>query len=158
MLSRSKALRRRRSARPATLWAAIPIVVLAACGGNKSAADRQFDELRGQITKLQAEQDRFGERLGALESVDDKRREDAPRPSASGPAEAAAERPKLRVVRVSPDGSTTEEEAPPADAADPPGDPRPVIRAGRSGGTVQSGPSASADYPNSDAAQKTPRK
>lgn len=126
------------------VWIAAPLALMA-CGGGKSAADRQFDELRTQISKLQADQDRFGERLGALESADDKRREDDPRQGVSARKDPDGDRPKLRVVHVTPDGATTEEEAPPADAADPPGDPRPVIRAGRNGGAVQDGAGATAD-------------
>src|SRR4051812_3541176 len=78
-------------------------LLLAACGHGKDAADKQLDEMRAQINKVQADNDRFAERIGALETAQDGRREDAPARTAAGEVEM---RPRLRVVRVRPDGET----------------------------------------------------
>jgi tol-pal system protein YbgF len=79
-----------------------------ACSSGKSAEERQLDELRSEITKVQSESDKFEERLGKLE-VDSA---DRPDPVvARGPATTLAApmaTPRLRVVHLGSDG---EEEA-----------------------------------------------
>lgn len=91
----------------------------AGCGaGNKNAADQQFEELHAEITKLQQEQDRMGERLAGVESktVDTKRQA---RPG---------ERPPLDVVVLRPETDQTTEEP----TAEPEDDsPRQEVRLGR---------------------------
>lgn len=108
---------------------------LAACGHGKDAADRRFDELGSQIVRLQADQDRFVERLEALEGAEATRQEESDRRAAEASPE---QRPRLRVVKVRPDENVDQNDAPPADAVDPPGsEPRPVVRVVGQSATVQ---------------------
>lgn len=115
-----------------SLALAIPLG-LAACGHGKEAADRRFDELGSQILSLQSDQDRFGERLEALE------RAETARSSAESTGGSPERLPKLRVVRVGPASEpplTEGEDTPPAD--NPPGsEARPVVRAVGQSATVQ---------------------
>lgn len=107
---------------------------LAACGHGKDAADRRFDELGSQILRLQADQDRFTDRLEALEGAEAARQEESARPESDAPEQ----RPRLRVVKVRPDDEGVQSDAPPADAVDPPGsEPRPVVRVVGQSATVQ---------------------
>jgi len=104
---------------------ALPLGLLA-CGHGKDAADRRFDELGSQIRSLQADQDRLAERVETLEA-EALRREEAQR--AEGADAPPERRPRLRVVRVSPDDGAEPEDAPAADEAEPSGaQPRPVVR------------------------------
>jgi tol-pal system protein YbgF len=117
--------------------------VFVGCHGDK-AADRAIDELRAEITKVQANQDRVAERLGALEAADSPRRPVAQPP----PVET---RPNLRVVKVDADGQTpadgqAEAEVTAEAAADQAGD-RPLIQATGRRGSVKGGGQASAKDP-----------
>lgn len=104
---------------------------LAACGHGKDVADRRFDELGSEILRLQADQDRFGERLEALEKAETARH------SVDSAGGAPEQLPKLRVVKVAP-STPIPDDAPPADEIDPPGsEPRPVVRAVGQSATVQ---------------------
>jgi tol-pal system protein YbgF len=114
---------------------------------HQDPADRSAENMRAEITKIQADRDRFDERLGALEAAE-QRREDAerrPRPAVV---------PRLPVVRVG-DG----EAGPPLPATDGEVDDigsdadssRPVVEAsGSEGGTRHSrattSPEAKRDY------------
>ncbi len=118
---------------------ALPLGFIA-CGHGKDAADRRFDELGSQIVSLQADQDRLAERLEILERAEAVRRdEDARRVTESASDAPPERRPRLRVVKVSPDdGAGQYDDAPPADELDPPGSqPRPVVRAVGQTGSVQ---------------------
>lgn len=91
--------------------AVLPFVLLAvACGGSRDAADKQIDTLRGEINRLQAEQDRLGSRLTALETSDG-------RPLVPTPPTPAADadHPSLKVVVLRPgDDEDAELDSPPA--------------------------------------------
>jgi tol-pal system protein YbgF len=108
--------------------------LLAGCHGDR-AADRAIDELRAEITKVQANQDRVAERLGVLEAADTRQR-----PAAEPPA--GDTRPKLKVVKVDAEGqSLPDADAEPAAeaAADQDGE-RPLIQAtGRRGAVTEKG-------------------
>lgn len=110
-----------------------------ACGHGKDAADRRFDELGSQIVSLQADQDRLAERLEILEEAEAVRREEHAQRAAETATDAPPERrPRLRVVKVSPEDGANHDEAPPADELDPPGSqPRPVVRVVGQTATVQ---------------------
>jgi len=67
------------------------------CGRPESAADRQFAELREQVSKMEVDHDKVDQRLGALElaAADDK----TPLPERSRAATASATQP-LHVVQL----------------------------------------------------------
>ena len=79
------------------------------CAHSESAEERQMAQMREEITRVQADRDRFEQRANALEL----QAADAHHPlriAPSGLARIAAPRdsvptPKLRVIRLSPDGS-----------------------------------------------------
>lgn len=112
---------------------------LVACGHGKDAADRRFDELGSQIMSLQADQDRLTERLEILEQAEAVRREENAQRAAESADAPPERRPRLRVVKVSPeDGASQQDDAPLADELDPPGSqPRPVVRVVGQTATVQ---------------------
>lgn len=113
--------------------------------------EQKLNSMRDQITRMQADQDRLEERLGAIEL---QKMATVPR---RGPvvADASMERPRLKVIKLAPDGqgAGTEAEELPEEAADPaPGTAaRPVIRArgnkvdGAPAGDGDSGQNAGAD-------------
>jgi len=110
--------------------------LVAGCRSDR-AADRAIDELRAEITKVQANQDRASERLGALEAADDQRRPAVEKRSVET-------RPNLKVVKVDADGqSLPEGDLAPETASEWPDDKngdRPLIQAtGRRGGVTQKG-------------------
>jgi tol-pal system protein YbgF len=99
-----------------SFFVAAAALALAGCGRPETAADRQFAEMREQVSKMEAENDKLDQRIGAVEDAiaDDKNaRNDAP----AGPSSAGA----ARVVQL---GGPSD-----SDAADP-NDPsaRPDIR------------------------------
>jgi tol-pal system protein YbgF len=108
------------------------------CASGKSAEERQLDDLRDEITKVQATSDRFEQRLDKLEvdSADvassDAHATDLGRPVPARTTAAPVATPSLRVVHLGPDG--LEETAAPGETAgsvnDDPNDasPRPHIR------------------------------
>jgi len=128
--------------------------LLAACARGESAEERQLAELRDEVTRVQADHDRFDQRIGALEIQADSERSSPPR---GARAAAAAPTPELRVVRLGPAaaepdvGDDVDHAAEPAPSgSDDPDDasPRPVIRvvgaAGRGGSLPRSGARPSA--------------
>ncbi len=92
---------------------------------HQDPADRSAEQLKSEISKLQADRDRIDERLGALEAAD-QRRDGEAKPPAPGSPEAA---PRLPVVRVGDDHAPplppTDGEAPDIETGT--GDPRPVV-------------------------------
>jgi len=82
-------------------------VALVGCGHSQSAADRSVEQLRGDLTKVQADHDRLEQRLGALEAEQIR----TPPPDAG----AGRARPPLKVVRIDETGAPI--------AADPPAAP-----------------------------------
>ena len=110
-----------------------------ACGGARDAADRRFEDLRAQISKVQADNDKFGERLGALEAASDPHTSAPPAtPLATGEVERRA---RLAAVRVG-DDIDESDDAHPADESDT---DRPTVRAaGRQGATLDPAPSTAA--------------
>src|SRR5216683_3756896 len=95
---------------------------------HQDAADRSAEQLKADITKMQADRDRLDERLGALEAAE-QRRETGHKPRAENGPEPV---PRLPVVRVGdgegggPPLAPTEGEAP--DTETDTGDPRPVVQ------------------------------
>ena len=89
------------------------------CSASRPAADRHFDSLKTEITRLQADQDRLLERLDGLEARQGKRGAE----TAEG-----ADRPTLKVVVLQPEtepqGDPNETDSPEVDDA-----PRTTIRA-----------------------------
>jgi tol-pal system protein YbgF len=99
------------------LVAASSLALFAAgCARGKSAEDRQIDELRDEITRVQSESDKFEERLGKLEidSADVRSEggnlgrvaDSTPQPARTLSAPKPVATPPLRVVHLSPDGAS----------------------------------------------------
>lgn len=98
-------------------WATLLLFLLGVpafgCASDHDRVEQQLQKLREQVTELQAETDRMGERLDAVEAS----RTTAP-PADERLASAAPKtmsRPKLKVVRVEP-GGTPEAEVSDADS------------------------------------------
>jgi hypothetical protein len=92
------------------------------CSSDHDRVEKQLAKLREQVTELQAETDRMGERLDVVEAV-----KPATRPSDERVASVAPDtmsRPKLKVVRVDPDAGPEAE----ASDADTDTGPRVVIQ------------------------------
>lgn len=87
---------------------AVVALALAGCARPEGAADRHFDELREQMTRMQAEQDRVNKRLGALEVAAVERRE-AAAPKADKPAPPASP-PRVVELGADPDGDAPADE------------------------------------------------
>jgi tol-pal system protein YbgF len=108
---------------------------LAGCGHPESAADRHFADLREEVSKMQADNDRPDQRLGSLEDIGDEKttRVDtaATAPSSPAPAPAAG-----RVVQLG--GPSDAEEADPNDPV-----ARPDIRLSGVPGATPSRPRSS---------------
>jgi tol-pal system protein YbgF len=102
---------------------AVALVALPGCAGGKNAADKQFEELHQEITRLQQEQDRVSERLAGLESKGAAEGKRATRPG---------ERPPLDVVVLRPEAEPSSE-GEPAEVVDDDGAARPEVRLGREG-------------------------
>ncbi len=121
----------------AVAFAAVSTLALG-CSGGRSAEEKQLDELRDEITRVQATSDKFESRLGKLEidSADmhapDEHSVDSTRPRPTNTTAAPIATPQLRVVHVGADG--VEESGAPGETAgassDDPNDsaPRPRIR------------------------------
>lgn len=106
----------------------IPALVLAAslglgCSSGKSAADKHFDALKSEISRLQSDQDRFLERLEGLEAKADKAEK-------GEKADASGERPPLKVVVLQPEGDPSGEQTD-QDEAEGDDAPRTLVRAQR---------------------------
>lgn len=84
---------------------ALGVAVVACGGGQTDALKREVSELREQVTQLQGAQDHLEERLFAMEAQGitpaAKRSEEPP----------AEERPRLKVVRLTPEAQANEEPA-----------------------------------------------
>lgn len=78
----------------------LPFAVLSTgCASDKEHVEKQLARLREDVTHLQSETDRMGERLDAMET----REAALARAEQPGPAaEATVKRPRLKVVRVEP--------------------------------------------------------
>ena len=87
---------------------------LPACAASKDAADKQFDTMRGEIARLESEQDRLQERLVGLEQAQKE------------PRAEVAEHAPLQVVVLSPEPEGGGE--PPAEPDDDDA-PRTILRA-----------------------------
>jgi hypothetical protein len=105
-------------------WAAALLVALAlpvvGCSSDRDTVEKQLAKLREQVTELQAETDRMGERLDAVEAS-------KPAPTDQRTASVAPEtmsRPKLKVVRVDPEAGVEPE----VSDADSDAGPRVVIQ------------------------------
>lgn len=122
-------LRSRLRPRAPRTWfvALFAIASAGACAHGKDMSDKRMDELSEQLAKVQADNDRMAERLGAIEA-NELRPDEAPAQAAQA---ATEQRPKLRTVHVDGEGGDGDEVAGDADAEDP---SRPVVRAqGRAG-------------------------
>jgi tol-pal system protein YbgF len=130
---------------PVALLGIFPLV--AGCS-HQDPADRSVENLKAEITKMQADRDRFDERLGALEAAE-QRRDDAERRPRVAKNEMV---PRLPVVRVG-DGdggsalSPSEGEVP--DVGSDTDAPRPVVEASGPAGSSRRGRAGSADNPGS---------
>lgn len=98
---------------------ALTAVLGLGCSANRTAADRHFDSLKSEITRLQADQDRLTERLEGLEARQNKK---------GSESAGTSERPPLKVVVLQPEtepqGDPNETDSPEVDDA-----PRTTVRA-----------------------------
>jgi tol-pal system protein YbgF len=118
-------------------------VLALGCGGGKSAEEKQLDQLRDELSRVQQTSDKFEERLDKLEVDQAEKPSDAIAAAAKAPParslSAPIATPPLRVVRIGADGSeesSASSETASALAGDDPKDttPRPTIRIQGSGG------------------------
>jgi tol-pal system protein YbgF len=121
---------------------------LAAACSHQDPADRSVENMKSEITKLQADRDRLDERLGALEAAE-QRRDDSERHPRVAKNEVV---PRLPVVRVG-DGDAGPALAPnEGEVADVGSDtdvPRPVVEASGSASYTRHGRTGRADNPGS---------
>jgi hypothetical protein len=99
--------RRHFSARALALGFAL--VGLSACASEQDSIEKQLAKLHDDVTRLQAETDRMGERMDAMEV-----RTATPAPPAERVASAEPStvvRPKLKIVRVEPDAEPSAADA-----------------------------------------------
>jgi tol-pal system protein YbgF len=120
------------------------------CGGASSAAERQMEQFRKDIAKVQADNDRFNERLSALEQSKGGGALEAKAKAAQGDA------PKLQVVKLTPGddpddpAAAAQEEAVEPDNAEPT-----VIRAeGNRSQVTQGGKDKAKEAPRSPQATR----
>ncbi len=102
---------------------ALVLPLLVACAHGQSAEDRQLAQMRDELSQVQHDSDRFDQRLSSLEvqAADETHR--PARPTDTSPT------PRLRVVRLSPDGSEiSQSSSETAGASTEDDSPRPVIR------------------------------
>ena len=135
-----------RSSRLLLLFAAAPLA-LGGCARGRSAEERQIDELRDELARVQSESDKFEERLGKLEVDSADVRGDGlggsggrgggstPQPARALSSPRPIATPPLRVVHLGGDG--TEEAGGSGETAGavgaPPGDDGPPLRIQGSG-------------------------
>jgi tol-pal system protein YbgF len=75
----------------------------AGCSRGGSAAERQMAELREEVTRVEADRDKFEQRVNALEIAASERPRTAPEPSITPqPTSRPGATPKLKVVHLSP--------------------------------------------------------
>jgi len=111
----------------------LSVSLLGACGRGESAQERQMAQLRDELSHVQADHDRFEQRLSALEihNADDRALQSSVTSSPSTPSSTAPTPQNLRVVRLSPDGSEqVQASSETAGASEDPDDtsPRPSIK------------------------------
>jgi tol-pal system protein YbgF len=104
------------------------VCLLGGCASSETAADRQFSKLNEAVSKMQADHDRFDQRLGALEIS----AADEARARATAPASAAGPGPARNVVQL---GGPTDEGEDPSDPSQ-----RPEIRVVGPGGGAPARP------------------
>jgi outer membrane murein-binding lipoprotein Lpp len=85
----------------------VPFSLVLGCSSDRDAIEKQLSKLREEVRQLQSDTDRMSERIDVVE---------AQRPAASdervaSAAPEAVTRPKLKVVRVGPDGTSASSEA-----------------------------------------------
>jgi tol-pal system protein YbgF len=97
------------------------IGLLAAALGchRQDAADRSIEDLRAELTKVQADHDRLDERLGALESAEQRRAENEQRGLKGRDSGVDEGRSRLKVVRVGDAGELAEAGTGGAESAEP---------------------------------------
>lgn len=126
--------------------------------------EKQLKKMQDQVTQLQSETDRMGERLDAMEvrQASSSRASDD-RVAAAGPATTLS-RPKLKVVRVEPGAELGSESSDADQGAEVDNAPRVLIQGeGKSLETrtlpnpaaAKSAPAAGAKTPKSDKSQKS---
>jgi len=79
---------------------------LAACTAEHDTVEKQLAKLREQVTELQNDTDRMSERLDSMEAQRAPAAQPAERLAAAAPEPIT--RPRLKVVRVDPDGERAE--------------------------------------------------
>jgi hypothetical protein len=110
--------------RPLSVLAVLLFPLLSACAGSEGLK-KQVAGLETQVTTMRADQDRLEERLAALELSASQSSH-----ATSSPAAERVERPRLKVIHLSPDDDTTSAEP----VNEPPGPStndaahRPIIR------------------------------
>lgn len=113
-----------RVCRPVAVLAVLASPVLTGCGGGESLK-KQVAGLETQLTSMRADQDRLEERLAALELSTSQ----SAHPG-NAPAAERVERPRLKVIHLSPDddGAAAEPPSEPQAPSTNDGAHRPVIR------------------------------
>ena len=101
--------------------------LLSGCGGDK-AMEKRLNAMRDEMTRMQADQDRLDERMGAMEM-----QRIASTPRGTAVADASVQHPRLKVIKLTPNsepGASGEAEEPLEDSAEaaPGTGPRPVLR------------------------------
>ena len=100
--------------------------LLSGCGSDKDKIEKRLTEMREEITRLQNSQDRVGERLMALEMQQAAPRNAVAKKKKTPAKEERVERPPLKVIKLTPDGSAAEAGEPKEPADDD--KPRPTIK------------------------------
>lgn len=146
-------------------WAApLLLSTVAACSSEHDPVEKQLKKMQDQVTQLQSETDRMGERLDAMEV----RQASSPRASeeriaAAGP-NTTLSRPKLKIVRVEPGAEYGSEGGDADQSAEADNAPRVLIQGeGKSLETrtlpapaaAKSAPAPSAKAPKTDKSQKS---
>jgi hypothetical protein len=106
--------------------ATLALAGLCSCASYESSIEKQLAKLHDDVTRLQAETDRMGERMEAMEARSSAASRSEEKVASA--AEATLSRPKLKVVRVEPDAEPTAAAAAAEPAPDAEGAPRVVIQ------------------------------
>jgi tol-pal system protein YbgF len=136
--------------------AGLPLLSLAAGGcARRDQADRSVEQLRADITKLQADRDRLDQRLGALETAEEQRDPaDTHKTGAASSSQARVEAPRrLPVVHLGEGENGSQESQPPEPESD---DPRPVVQATGSPSAAKRGRLGSRDETAANASAFSP--
>jgi hypothetical protein len=105
--------------------ATLALAGLCSCASYESSIEKQLAKLHDDVTRLQAETDRMGERMEAMEARSSAASRSEEQVASAVPATLS--RPKLKVVRVEPDAEPTAAAAAEA-APDVEGSPRVLIQ------------------------------